>query len=237
MTSRQTDNLSEPGLSEQEIIDYLRTHPEFFENHAELLAELKLRHPAGHAISLMERQVMLLREQKDEAQQKLNNLIEIARENDSLNKRMQRITLALMEASSLDDVLSTLRATLREDFKADSVIINLFLTPGGAPDFDNVDFVDRDDEALEIFKKFFESRKPICGRLNKAQSEYLFGETASEIGSAALLPICDNHCFGMLAIGSRDPKRFHPAMGTLFLTYMGEAVGRALRPYLAELEV
>jgi uncharacterized protein YigA (DUF484 family) len=235
MSSRQSKNLQETGISDKEIAEYLQQHPEFFEKHAELLAELRIPHHSGRAISLIERQVQMLRNKNRELDKKLNNLIQIARENDSLNKRVQKMTLELLSATDLQGIFTTIQESLRDDFQADSVVIRLFQQPAEDTGSGDIAIVSRDDQELDIFNRFFESRKPLCGRLNKEQSAYLFGDNAEHIASAALLPMCHTDCFGMLAIGSRDSNRFHSGMGTLFLTYLGEVIGKTVQPYLEDL--
>jgi uncharacterized protein YigA (DUF484 family) len=236
MTTSQNENLEPVSISDKDVADYLEKHPEFFDRYPELLAELKLRHATGNAISLIERQVDVLRGQKRDLDQKLNNLIQIARENDALNKRVQKMTLSLIEADNLQDIIATIQDSLRQDFEADSVVIRLFHMPLEELGNTDVAVVDPADTQLEIFKRFFESRKPICGRLGKEQGEYLFGDNAGDIASAALLPICSHECYGMLAIGSTDSKRFYSGMGTVFLTYLGDMIGRVIKPHLATAE-
>ncbi len=145
---------------------------------------------------------------------------------------MQKLALALMETESLEDVFYTLQDILRNDFNADSIVLRIFSSEEAGIPVDNVRFVDRRDPALKVFDKFFASRKPICGALNRDQSQYLFGDQADEMTSASLVPVCDGDCFGLLAIGSHDPKRFHPAMGTVFLSFMGEMVGRTIARFI-----
>lgn len=232
MSSHQENDLNIDGVSEKDVVDFLQKHPRFFENNIDLLAEMRLPHPSGNAISLIERQVNILRENNHGLEKKLNNLIHIARDNDKLNARIQKMALALMETTSLDDVFYAVQDILRSEFTADSVVLRLFCTPSKISDVDDVAFINRDDELENLFSKFFRQNKPVCGSLNEAQSNFLFTDAAADITSAALVPICDKECFGLLAIGSYDEQRFNPAMGTVFLTFIGEMVGRSLRPYL-----
>jgi uncharacterized protein YigA (DUF484 family) len=232
MSKQQTNELAETAITEADVAAYLQTHAEFFDTHPELLAELKLRHRSGNAISLIERQVEVLRQQKRELDDKLRNLIQIARENDSLNKRLQKMTLSLMETNSFNEVIAIVQDALHHDFSADKVVIRLFRKPLEEIAYGNVGHIERHDSELTPFDRFLDSRKPVCGQLNKEQSSYLFGDDAGNIRSAALVALCDSGCFGMLAIGSEDPKRFHAAMGTLFLTYMGELIGHSMSQYL-----
>lgn len=232
MTSSQNTHIRNTPVTEQDVADFLKDHPDFFEKHEALLKELELQHDAGNAISLIERQVLTLRDENRNLTRKLSNLISIARENDKLNTRMQNLTLALIEATSQDEIFYTLQDMLRSEFNADSVSIRLFINILEPIEADNVFFIDKEDERLALFKRFFEKGKPICGPLDKPQGDFLFGEANDNIASASLVPICDGECFGLLAIGSHDEKRFHNGMGTLFLSYMGELVGRILKHHL-----
>ena len=84
--------------------------------------------------------------------------------------------------------------------------------------------------AFPAFAEFFKRAEPLCGRLQQDKLDALFGAQAAEVHSAVLLPIGSA---GMLAVGSHDPNRFHPGMGTVFLKLIGEAVGTALARFPA----
>ena len=238
-----------PGLSdesgEKEIVEYLRAHPDFFLTHTHLLAELTVPHESGGTISLIERQVGVLRDQNRQLRHDLMELVQIARDNDRLTERMQRLTLALMESNNLSDIFFIVHDALRNDFNADLTAVRLFVAPQAAVDESNafvaIAFAEQDADdltsALAAFKRILEAGKPVCGKLTPAQSHYLFRERAGEIGSSALIPLRKSSdeataCFGIMAIGSFNAEHFHPAMGTLFLTSMGTTISRALAPYL-----
>lgn len=220
--------------SDKAVADYLRTHPEFFEKHAGLLAVLKVPHSCGPAVSLVERQVAVLREQNQQLRRKLVELVQVARDNDRLIERMQRLTLTLMDASSLEDLLTTLHDVLRNDFPSDAVAMRLFFTPSEeqALALPAEMFVSRDDPGLAAFERFFKTRRPLCGRLKQAQLKYLFGNQAEDIHSAVVLLLGGQSDYGILAMGSRDPNRFHVGMGTAYITRMGELISHALKPYV-----
>lgn len=238
-----------PGLSdesgEKEIVEYLRAHPDFFITHTHLLAELTVPHENGGMISLIERQVSVLRDQNRQLRHDLMELVQIARDNDRLTERLQRLTLALMESGDLSDIFFTVHDALRNDFNADVVAVRLFVAPQAEIEESNalvaIAFAEQDADdlasALTAFKKILEAGKPVCGKLTSAQAHYLFRERADEIASTALIPLRKSAdeasaCFGIMAIGSFNAEHFHPAMGTLFLTSMGSVISRALAPYL-----
>lgn len=233
MSSHQEQDLNIDGIAEKDVVDYLQKHPRFFENNLDILSELRLPHPSGTAISLIERQVDVLRDNNHQLEQKLNNLIQIARDNDRLNGRIQKMALALLETNDLDEVFYAVQVILRSEFNADTTTLRCFASPKTSSTLDENSFLERDTILEKQFSKFFEKNKPLCGPLDPSQAQFLFGDSADSIISAALVPITNQQdMIGMLAIGSFDINRFHPAMGTIFLTYIGEMIGRALEPYL-----
>jgi len=214
----------ETEITEQAVADYLFSHPEFFENHLGLLRDLQLPHPThGQAVSLLERQVMTLRDQARQYRTQLEDLIEVARENERLHKQLHELTLALIETATIDEVFNTLQDELRNQFQADAVELRLF----SSGDIEKA--VNEGEPGPAMFRDFMRKGKPKCGMLKEQQLTFLFGSQAGETGSVALVPITGERTVGILAIGSRDPNRFHPGKGTEFLRRLGEVVSRTLQ--------
>jgi len=244
MNTRQQGISREP-LEEQVIADYLRKHPEFFSSHTGLLADIQIPHHTEGAVSLIERQVSVLREQQQETQRQLHALVQVARDNDRLNEQMQRLALALLEAADLPSTLQTINDSLLNDFRADALVMGLFRGETSLPvlnhrDLTTVRTLSPEDEGNAGFATVINGGKPLCGYLRDKQIEYLFGEIAEDnIASAAVVALntlgtdaLKPRCLGLLGIGSRDPKRYHAGMGTLFLSYLGDLIGRAMGRYL-----
>ncbi len=240
-----TPHKKDNPLSEAEMVaEYLLQHADFFIEHPEVLADIKLKHECSGAISLIERQVNTLREQHQKAKTQLESLIQIARENDRLNERMHRLTLSILDAATLNDIYIALDDNLRGDFKADAVNIKLFINPDEAaiePDHELMQtiFVPMNDPKLDEFKTILGHETPRCGQLKPEQLAYMFGDAADDIKSTAVIPLGGNSCtsmecpfLGILAIGSRDADRFHPSMGTIFLSNLGEIISRAIKGHL-----
>ncbi|MDH5190970.1 MAG: DUF484 family protein [Gammaproteobacteria bacterium] len=222
---------------EKTIADYLRTHPDFFSRHTQLLSTLKIPHHAGDAISLVEYQVSALREQKKRLERELKTLISVARDNDQLSKYMHRLTVALMETATLNEIVQVVQESLRNDFNADAVALRLFI--------DNLDdasslpeniVTERNHPSVSEFEKILNDTKPVCGKFRQSQMEYLFSEQHEEIKSAALIPVSGTTYTGILAIASHDKDRYHAGMGTLFLQYIGDLLSCTLRPFIEEKE-
>ncbi|NIR58433.1 MAG: DUF484 family protein [Gammaproteobacteria bacterium] len=233
MSTERDLEVREEGLTESDVAAYLRAHPEFFVEHPSLLAALKIPHPVGPAVSLIERQVEVLRSQNDQLRRKLQEFVQVARDNDHLHERVHRLTLALMGAHGASGVLETVRERLSSDFEADALALHLFCElPEGARA--GVRRLDRRDPELARFENFFKSGRPLVGRLKPEQLKFLFATAAADIRSAALVPLGEHAEIGMLAVGSRDQERFHPSLDTMVLSFLGQLICEALRPYLRE---
>ena len=230
--STLTQQIEYPDINEESIADYLRAHPDFFERHLTLLAGLKLPHrTTGGTISLVERQVDVLRQRNMALETKLKELLEVARGNDRLSGRIHSLALLFMRTRSREEVIELLADQLREGFSVDQAALVIFdsvpgLTQGGST---FVRVVHREDPAVGPFKTFLQTSAPRCGRVREAQREFLFGDDGREIQSMALVPLGPRSEFGFVAIGSRDPNHFHPGKIIDFLARLGELVACALR--------
>lgn len=224
MSTQRKRGFVERELDDDAVAAYLQTHPEFFELNADLLGRLRLPHPTGGAVSLVERQMAILRQQNRQLERKLVDLVEVARSNDQLMERMQRLTIALFDADDAERVVQTVFEQLREGFGADEITLCTF--DGSAPPPARA--VSRTDAALDEFRNFLSVGRPVLGKLKPSQLEYLFGERAADVASAVLVPLGDRAVHGMLGIGSRRAEQFNPTMGTVYLARMGELVGLAL---------
>ena len=157
-------DIKKEAVTEQEVIQYLREHPDFFVTNSQLLSELKIPHKRGSAISLVERQIAVLREQKSQLNKQLQNLVQIARENDLLNQRMHRLILILLKADSLDYIIKNVQERLMEDFSVEAVAFRLFVTPSQNEQNYN-QFIEKDNAIKVTFEKILRQRLPVCGPL------------------------------------------------------------------------
>ena len=219
-----------PEITAASVAEYLRSHPEFFLTHEDVLAELKLPHDSGRAISLVERQVHLFREQRDTLQRELADLIAVARQNDRLFDKSKRLLIKLLEADTLADIAAVLDESLRHDFGLDASGLVLFSEQSPPSQQGSLHFVTR-GEADEILGSLLLGEKALCGRFRKAQLQLLF-PNAKDIGSAAIIPLRFDGLLGALAVGSKDIHYFESGMGSLFLSYISETLSRMLPPLL-----
>jgi len=213
-------------LSEEQVAEYLQQQPDFFQRHLDLLEQMHIPHASGNAISLIAKQLELFRVRHQEQENQLTALIDIARENDSAFNRMHELTLAMLEANSLEEAIANLTEVLAECFVTDFVAIKIIKQYPESP-LSNI-FVRQDDAGLKHFSTELESNQSKCGRPTLAQARFLFADNAAEVKSCAIIPMAFTQLQGLLAIGSRDEGRFHYSMGSLFLTQMSEVIGTRL---------
>ena len=218
---------------EERMAAYLRLHPEFFNRHPEVAARIEIPHACGDAVSLIEYQVSVLRDQNHQLRHRLQDLISHARENEELGARLQRLTLSLIDCSDLEEIFATLYESLRESFQADRAAIRLFLPPRAEEHARLAEFVTKDEGGRAVFEPILAGNKPVCGRLKQEQTNALFGGEGQAVASGALLPLGVIEPSGILAIGSYDEKRFQPGMGTVFLRQLGEVAAHVIQPYVA----
>lgn len=233
-SSGSKKDLQQAGIpiGEQGVSDYLRRHPEFFEDKPSLLADLRIPHHAGNAVSLIERQIQALRESNESRQAQLDALIQIARENEALNYRLHLFTLQMMECEELDTLLSIISNRLKKDFNADLVKIQLLSTPVNDNHGNIPELVSDIDAFCGQFQRLLGVGKPFCGRLKTEQLQLLFGDRAEAVGSSALLPLGKDGMLGLLAIGSFERHRFNVGADTDFLGRMADIIGVALNRHL-----
>jgi uncharacterized protein YigA (DUF484 family) len=232
MNKQTARGIDAAAIDEDRIAEHLVAHPDFFERNAGVLARLRLPHQRGSAaISLVERQVLVLREKLSTLERKLRELIENGRANDATTDRMHRLTRRLLRARDLTSVVTALETSLREDFGA-SRWVALITDPSlpGIAAFGNqhLRIVARGSAELRIFESFFESARPRSGQIRDTQREYLFGGDGGTAGSTALIPLGERASLGLLAIASHDTERFLPTMSTDFLVRIGEIVSEAM---------
>lgn len=231
MSTLKQQHVADAGLTEVTIADYLQANPEFFERHASLLSSLRLPHDAGGpAVSLVERQVLVLRQKNLKLERKLNDLLDVARSNDALATRIHVLAMLMLAAPDQTGAVQVLEEQLRISFNADQSVLVVFESPaGGAAASRFLRVVGRDDPAITPFRTFLQSNAPRCGQVRDTQRDYLFGAGNVEIGSVALVPLGQKSELGFLAIGSRESNHFHPGMSIDFLARLGELVSCALR--------
>ncbi|MEW6314172.1 MAG: DUF484 family protein [Pseudomonadota bacterium] len=211
-----------------DVAQYLKSNPEFFEQYADLLANIYIPHPhGGRAIPISERQILTLREKNKLLETKLRELIRFGEENDAIGERVHRITLAMMLARDLPALLHSLYFNLREDFAVPHVALRLWTGDHGElPEFQTI------GQEARVFANSLTA--PYCSAQPMLDTGAWFGEAASHLRSFAYVSLRTEQTFGLLVLASEDAQRFYPEMGTLYLKRLGELVSVALAHHLGQ---
>jgi uncharacterized protein YigA (DUF484 family) len=230
--SSQTD--APQVMTEQQVVDYLLDHPGFFTRNEYLLEKLTLPHPSGNAISLVQKQVQVFREQRDELKEEFQQLLEIARHNERLFEKSKRLLLGMLEAKSLDEMLIVIDESIRSDFGMDQCGLVLF---GDKSDYPTtqVNMLSLHD-AREQLGALMETPKAFCGHITGGRLDSLFPQIDSPVDklvkSVAVIPLHYQQPLGMFSLGSEDPDYFDSSMGSMFLSYISDSLSRMLPPML-----
>ncbi len=232
MSTQTARGLAAGQTDEERIERYLSLNPDFFERHQPLLARMRLPHMrTGSTVSLVERQVEVLREQKSDSDRRLAEFVAVARANDGLAERIHRFARRMLRAADAAAALTALEASLREDFDAFHSVLLLTAPLSSLASTEFEPFLRRlpaEDANIRTFEALLATGKPRCGQERDSQRDFLFGPEAASIGSVALVPLGDAGTMGLLALGSAERERFHPGMSTEFLKRMGELITDAL---------
>lgn len=224
MRAAEVDTDNEPGA--EQVLAYLARHPDFFLRHEAILAELELPHRSGAAVSLVERQVTLLRQRNIDSRQRLTRLLDTARENDELFTKTRQLILALLEAESLERLAQVLVLGLRREFDVEHTRLLLIedeashWQPGG-------ERVAR-TAAEAALGGIMRQDKPVSGPLRPQAREALFGNQADNVLSSLVVTVSHAHPVAIVALGSSDARRFHGEMGTMFMEFLGDVLQRLL---------
>ena len=215
-------------LAGHEVAAWLRRHPGFLKQFPDLALTLVVPRDDGPTASLASYQLDVLRDKNRELSRRLADLGHTAQVNECLAVRTHQLTLALMKQDSSADTLRAMAATLEEDFDGDLVRLVVHVPVAGLEQAPWLQVLAADSPLLGPFRDCLKDGEPICGRLQPEKNAVLYGGRAEEIQTTALLPLPG---VGLIAVGSHDPNRFYPGMGTLFLRMMGESLVVALKRF------
>ena len=209
------------------VADYLKQHPQFFEDYADVLADIFVPHPhGGHAIPIAERQIVTLREKNAELENRLREMIRFGGENDQISEKLHRSTLALIAAPDLETTLAVLYHSLKEDFGVPNVASRLW---GKVPEQSYLPELAATSQELREYADHLGT--PYRGPSAPFESRDWF-DAGDAMKSFAFLPLRTAYTFGLLGLGDEDPERFHPGMGTVYLTRLAELASVATSRYL-----
>ncbi|MCC5871144.1 MAG: DUF484 family protein [Gammaproteobacteria bacterium] len=219
---------ADASLSTDDVATYLRDHPDFFVGRDALLSELLLPHGSSGSVSLVERQLRVLRERNQSMRRRLNEMVRTARLNHRLFERTLELTLRLMETAGTEARLRRLEEGLSSGFDLDAVAMHGIERDGFPPALHRAVAVTAEAQAQPTVGHLLRPGRIVCGLLRAPELTFLFAGHESEVASAAVMPVEVPGGVLLLALGSRDPNHFTPDMGTMFVRFLGDAIARML---------
>lgn len=213
------------STTREAVLDYLKAHPEIFEEQAEFFHQVEISHPySGRTISLAERQMINLREKNRLLEHRLGELLGVGETNDALGARMHQLTIALVSAHRLDQMVGIVLKSLAEDFGVPQARLRLW-GEGAA----NLGHEVCTPVSAEFIKEVSAMHHPVTGSVRTGEVAAWFGGESESITSMALVPLrFDGQTLGLLAMGSDDAERFVAGMGTLYIERLGDVIAAAL---------
>ncbi len=217
---------NDTGLNDETVREYLKNHDDFLQRYPDMLDYLHVSHASGSAISLVEKQVSVLRERNTEIRQRLKTLTTNAKDNDTLYEQTRSLVLKLLDADSVESLYGIYMNSMKDDFKVDFASMILYSESSSEG---------WRTEPRESVKKqigsLFRGHKAVCGTLRTEELAFLFAESA-EIGSAAMMPLmnkaAEGEPLGLIAVGSTDANRYSNTVGTLFLSHIADVIVKLL---------
>lgn len=214
-------------MTPEDVVQYLNDHPDFFNEYAELLTDMRVPYPQENkVVSLQERQVIAVRDKNKILQDKMLELISFGEENDAIGEKMHRLTIALLTSLDFNDFLNSLDYSLREDFVVPDFVMRLWGLNCQGKSYDELSEVSADIHAIA------ESlTQPYCGNHVAEAVKDLFGGVKVHLKSFSMVPLTTTHTIGLLVLASPELERFYADMGTLHLKRLGELISASIARY------
>lgn len=212
------------------VREFLRDNPTFLDENTDILETMVLPHNSGKAVSLVERQVGVLRDRNSEMRSRLDNMLQTAKDNDLLFEKTKRLVLNLLEAKTLGALVEAVYDSLGKDYGIEFYSLTLFGDDKKLPR--TMARVATTEKANERVGTLIGANRAVCGILREDEMVFLFGERGRQVGSVAAVPLRYDSLYGILAVGNSDPNFYKSSMGTLFLSYIAEILNRVLPDHL-----
>lgn len=213
------------GVTDEAVREFLKDNGDFLQRNPDLLDHLHVSHASGSAVSLVEKQVSVLRERNVDLRHRLKSLTTHARENDKLFEQTRALVVKLLEADSAAELYRVFMHSMQNGFKVEFASMILFrdVAEAGGCRTDSL------ENARSRVGALLHGRKAVCGALRKEEFDYLFAPAQFHPGgSAAIMPLSDGAQLGLIAVGSADASRYSSDMGVLFLSHIAEVILRLL---------
>ena len=217
-------------ISVKQVRGYLRDNPSFFDENPDILETMIVPHNTEGAVSLIERQLVVLRSRNSEMKEQLDSLYSAAQENEMMFEKTNHLISGLLEANNLGALIESLYESLGSDYGVEAYSLTLFGDEVNLPK--SMAQISSPDKAHKVIASILSTSGAVCGQLGASEMNFLFGDNKNFLGSAATVVLGQDSKLGVLALGNSDPHFYQNDMGTIFLDYLAEVLSRLLPQYL-----
>ena len=217
-------------LNDREVAAYLLANPGFFIDRERLLLQIQVPHKSKGTISLVEKQLDVIRDRQKKTKKQLREFVDNAERNKEIFDKSRKLILSMMAAKRSSDFFSALEKGLKRDFRSKANSLVVF---GKTKQINHFTSQIPAESAKKYLGTLMQNKTPSLGTLRPREQDFLFRDQSNKVKSAAVLSIRDkNKYIGMLAIGSSDPEYFTPDMDGIFISFIAEALGKLLPQHL-----
>ncbi|MFB3090834.1 MAG: DUF484 family protein [Gammaproteobacteria bacterium] len=212
--------------SPEDIIKYLRNHPDFFVEHTDILSELNVPHDTGNVaspanvLSLIEYQIAQLRLENASLNENLEKSEDDVVHQRQFANNIHDLSIQLMQIDSLETLNDLLSKSLKRFYKAEQFLFLVFQKPVAYEDCSSIRFLEANSKLAFMFTELFHHNKPLCDSLQKEHIEALFQAETESIHSTALIPVQQSGWHGLFVLGSKVQGQYSHGFEMDLLKYI-----------------
>ena len=196
-------------IDPKEVELFLLDNLDFFESRESLVSELKFKHSSSSASSLLERQIIKLRDEQKNLIDLLSSFIKTATLNEDLFNKSKDLTLSILESSTGEEVIKKVQEDFKKNFNVDNCILELL-------DGNQMNEVESKTEMS------FHKGAIHCGSFSKEKMKFLFGDEKVESMAVAVMIVGKD--IGLLKLGSYERTKYLGDEDTTFIEYVRDVL-------------
>jgi len=210
-------------LTNKEVTDFLLINPDFLSKNPQVLNSVEVIHETGGAVSLIQRQVEVLRENYNSTTNNLLDLLSIAKENEEIFSQTKELILALIEIKSIAEIVEKIEYVFEKEFHATRCRLIFFKEHKDIPKgrLKNI------KDSHKNFGDKYNTKDTYCGPISENQAAFIFGKR-TKIIECALVPLRSSEFPGLIAIGSTEGGKYNDEKDTLFLDFIAEVANKLI---------
>ena len=192
---------------------FLLDNLDFFVTRESLVSEMKFKHSQSSASSILERQIMKLRDEHKNVIELLKSFIDTATINEDLFKKSKDLTLKILDSATSDSIKEIVEKSFKKDFGVDECLIEFF-------DNKAIDKIEK-GTGLSMHKGAVH-----CGSFSNEKMGFLFKDNKIESLVIAVIVLKDQ--VGLLKLGSYDRAKYLGDEDTTFIEYIRDILEKKL---------